>query len=196
MKNFIYQIIRLFLLVIFKIFFRIKVNGKKNLPEDGGVIIMSNHISAYDPPLLAAIFDRPVRFMAKKELFENPIMRFVLYLADSFPVDREKTDITAVKKALSVIKDNEVLGLFPEGTRRPEGKLGKPKAGSVMLAVKSGVPILPVGIKNIKSSGRITINIGETFTLDQFKKKRLNKEERKEAAEFIRTKIKNQIDYR
>src|SRR6056297_2293019 len=98
MKNFIYQIIRLFLLVIFKIFFRIKVNGKDNLPEDGGVIIMSNHISAYDPPLLAAIFARPVRFMAKKELFENPIMRFVLYLADSFPVDRSRTDITAVKK--------------------------------------------------------------------------------------------------
>lgn len=194
MKNFIYQSIRLFLLAIFKIFFRIKVNGKDNLPKDGGVIIMSNHISAYDPPLLAAIFDRPVRFMAKKELFENPVMRFVLFLADSFPVDRSRTDITAVKKALSVLKNDEVLGLFPEGTRRPEGKLGKPKSGSVMLAVKSGVPILPIGIKNIKKSGRITINIGPTFMMDQFAKKKLNSKERKEAALYIKEKIQKQID--
>lgn len=194
MKGFIYQIIRLFLLAVFKIFFRIKVNGKENLPQNGGLIIMSNHISAFDPPLLAAIFDRPVRFMAKKELFKNPVMRFVLFLADSFPVDRSRTDITAVKKALSVLKDNEVLGLFPEGTRMPEGKLGKPKSGSVMLAVKSGVPILPIGIKNIKKPGRITINIGPTFTMDQFSKKRLNSKERKEAALYIKEKIQKQLN--
>lgn len=194
MKKFIYQIIRLFLLFIFKVFFRIKVNGKDNLPDNGGVMIMSNHISAFDPPLLAAIFDRPVRFMAKKELFENPVLKFILFLADAFPVDRDKTDITAVKKALTLVKSNEVLGIFPEGTRRPEGKLGNPKAGSVMLAVKSGVPILPIGIKNIKKNGRITINIGNTFTMDQFSNKKLSKSERKKAANYIKNKIKAQID--
>ena len=155
---------------------------------------MSNHISAFDPPLLAAIFSRPVRFMAKKELFENPVLRFILFLADAFPVDRGKTDISAVKKALSVLKNSEVLGIFPEGTRRPEGKLGTPKAGSVMLAVKSDVPILPIGIKNIKKNGRITVNIGETFRMDDFSGKRLNKKERKEAAQFIKTKIKAEIN--
>lgn len=194
MKKLIYQAIRLFLLVIFKLFFRIKVNGRENLPKTGGVIMMSNHISAYDPPLLAAIFSRPVRFMAKKELFENPIIRFVLFLADAFPVDRSKNDITAVKKALSILKEKEVLGLFPEGTRRPEGKLGTPKSGSVMLAFKSGAPILPVGIKNVKTKGRITINIGEPFKLDQFSGKRLSKEERKKAAQYIKDKIKKQIN--
>jgi 1-acyl-sn-glycerol-3-phosphate acyltransferase len=194
-KKIIYQIIRLLLLAIFRIFFRIKIRGKENLPEQGGVIVMSNHISAYDPPLLAAIFSRPVRFMAKKELFENPLLRFVLFLADAFPVDRSKNDISAVKKALSVLKSGEVLGLFPEGTRRPEGKLGNPKTGSVMLAIKSGVPVLPVGIKNIKKAGRITVNIGKPFALDQFANKRLTKEERKEAAQFIKTKIQNEINY-
>ncbi|MFP4019988.1 MAG: lysophospholipid acyltransferase family protein [Halanaerobium sp.] len=193
MKRLIYQSIRLLLLAIFKIFFRIRVNGKNNLPDKGGVIVMSNHISAFDPPLLAAVLPRPVRFMAKKELFENPFMRFVLFLADAFPVDRSKNDITAVKKSLSVLKDEEVLGLFPEGTRRPEGKLGNPKSGSVMLAVKSGVPILPIGIKNVKNEGRITINIGKTFTLDQFAKKRLSKKERKEAAQFIKEKIQKEL---
>jgi 1-acyl-sn-glycerol-3-phosphate acyltransferase len=196
MKRIIYQAIRLLLLAVFKIFFRIKVKGKENMPEHGGVIVMSNHISAFDPPLLAAIFSRPVRFMAKKELFENPIIRFVLFLADAFPVDRSKNDITAVKKALSLIKEKEVLGLFPEGTRHPEGKLGNPKAGSVMLAIKSGAPILPVGIKNVKSNGRITINIGKSFKLDQFAKRRLSKEERKKAAQLIKDKIKNEIDYK
>jgi 1-acyl-sn-glycerol-3-phosphate acyltransferase len=196
MKKIIYQVIRLLLLAIFKIFFRIKVKGKENMPEQGGVIVMSNHISAFDPPLLAAIFSRPLRFMAKKELFENPIIRFVLFLADAFPVDRSKNDITAVKKSLSLIKDQEVLGLFPEGTRHPEGKLGNPKAGSVMLAIKSGAPILPVGIKNVKSKGRITINIGKPFKLDKFAKKRLSKEERKKAAQLIKNKIKNEINYK
>ena len=166
------------------------------MPDQGGVIVMSNHISAFDPPLLAAIFFFFLRFMAKKELFENPIIRIALFLNGAFPVDRSKNDITAVKKALSVIKEQEVLGLFPEGTRRPEGKLGSPKAGSVMLAIKSGAPILPVGIKNIKSSGRITINIGEAFTLDQFAKKRLTKEERKKAAQLIKNKIQKEINYK
>lgn len=193
MKKFIYQCIRLFLLAVFKIFFGIKVRGKENLPAEGGVVLMSNHISAYDPPLLAAIFSRPVRFMAKKELFENPIMRFVLYLADAFPVDRSKNDITAVKNALSVIKKGEVLGIFPEGTRRPEGKLGTPKSGSVMLAIKSGAPIVPVGIKNVKKDGIITINIGEPFTMEKFSKRRLSKEERKKASKFIKGKIQKEL---
>jgi 1-acyl-sn-glycerol-3-phosphate acyltransferase len=195
LKKFIYQCIRLSLLAIFKIFFRIKVKGKNNLPDAGPVILMSNHISAYDPPLLVAIFSRPVRFMAKKELFENPVMRFILFLADAFPVDRSKNDITAVKKALSVLKDQEVLGLFPEGTRRAEGKLGNPKLGSVMLAIKSGAPIVPIGIKNIKKEGRITINIGEAFSMDQFSKRRLSKAERKKASKFIKDKIQKQLNY-
>lgn len=164
------------------------------MPKTGGVMIMSNHISAYDPPLLAAVFKRPVRFMAKKELFENPILRFVLYLAQSFPVDRSKTDISAVKNALSVLKSSEVLGIFPEGTRRPEGNLGTPRSGSVMLAIKSEVPILPIGIKNIKNDGKITINIGKSFRMTEFENKRLNKEERKKAAKYIKNKIQNEIN--
>ncbi|MFW6280976.1 MAG: lysophospholipid acyltransferase family protein [Halanaerobium sp.] len=195
MKNFIYHFISRTLYLIFKIFYKIKVTGRDNLPKSGGVIVMSNHISGYDPPLLAAVFKRPLRFMAKKELFEKPIMRFVLYLADAFPVDRDKRDIKAVKKALKVLKDGQVLGLFPEGTRRPEGKPGQLRPGSVMLAVKSGVPILPVGIKNVKSEGRITVNIGEKFSMEKFSKKKLTKKERKEAAEYIKEKIVKQINY-
>ncbi len=195
MKNLVYHFISNIFYIIFKVFFRIKVNGRENLPKEGAAIVMSNHISNYDPPLLAAVFKRPLRFMAKKELFEGPLMRFVLYLADAFPVDRDKRDIRAVKKALQVLKKGELLGLFPEGTRMPEGKPGDPKEGSVMLAVKSGVPIIPVGIKNVKTEGRITVNIGEAFTMEEFSKKRLSKEEREEAADFIKEKIVNQINY-
>lgn len=195
MKNFVYHFISSIFYIIFKVFFRIKVSGRENLPKKGAAIVMSNHISNYDPPLLAAVFNRPLRFMAKKELFESPVMRFVLYLADAFPVDRDKRDIRAVKKALQVLKKGELLGLFPEGTRMPEGEPGDPKEGSVMLAVKSGVPIIPVGIKNVKTDGRITVNIGEAFTMDEFSKKRLSKEEREKAADFIKEKIVNQINY-
>lgn len=195
MKNFVYHFISSIFYIIFKVFFRIKVSGRENLPKKGAAIVMSNHISNYDPPLLAAVFNRPLRFMAKKELFESPVMRFVLYLADAFPVDRDKRDIRAVKKALQVLKKGELLGLFPEGTRMPEGEPGDPKEGSVMLAVKSGVPIIPVGIKNVKTDGRITVNIGQAFTMDEFSKKRLSKEEREKAADLIKEKIVNQINY-
>jgi len=133
--------------------------------------------------------------MAKKELFERPFIKVALYLADAFPVDREKQDIRAVKKALTILKKGEVLGLFPEGTRRPEGNPGNLKSGSVMLAVKSGVPIVPVGIKNVKKDGRITVNIGEKFSMEKFSTKKLSKKERNEAAEFIKEKIVNQINY-
>lgn len=150
---------------------------------------MSNHISLLDPPLIASVLDRPVHFMAKKELFENPILRLILYIADAFPVDRESTDIKAVKKALNILKNGEVLGLFPEGTRGDESEVADLKDGSVMLAVRSRVPILPVGIKNIKKKGRVTINIGEPFTMENFPKKRLSDQQRKEAGEFIKEKI-------
>ncbi len=115
MREFIYKFISKIIYFVFKLFFRAKVRGQKNLPEEGGVIIMSNHISLLDPPLIASVLDRPVHFMAKKELFENPILRLILYIADAFPVDRESTDIKAVKKALNILKNGEVLGLFPEG---------------------------------------------------------------------------------
>jgi len=194
MKDQVYHFISGIFYLVFKIFFRVKVKGRDNLPDKGGAIVMSNHISTYDPPLLAAVFKRPLRFMAKKELFESPIMRFILYLADAFPVDRNKRDIRAVKKALTVLKKGEVLGLFPEGTRMPEGEPGDLKTGSVMLAVKSGAPIIPVGIKNIKKEGRMTVNIGEKFTMEDFAKKRLSKEERKKAADFIKNKILDQLE--
>ncbi|MCC3144808.1 1-acyl-sn-glycerol-3-phosphate acyltransferase [Halanaerobium sp. Z-7514] len=189
MREFIYKFISKIIYFVFKLFFRAKVRGQKNLPEEGGVIIMSNHISLLDPPLIASVLDRPVHFMAKKELFENPILRLILYIADAFPVDRESTDIKAVKKALNILKNGEVLGLFPEGTRGDESEVADLKDGSVMLAVRSRVPILPVGIKNIKKKGRVTINIGEPFTMENFPKKRLSDQQRKEAGEFIKEKI-------
>lgn len=194
MKDIIYQVIRVILLAVFKLFLGIEVKGKENIPAQKGAIIMSNHISALDPPLLAAIFPRPVRFMAKKELFDNILLRFVLFLAGSFPVDRGKVDISAVKNALQVIKDDQILGIFPEGTRRPEGKPGLPKAGSVMLAIKSKSPILPVGIKNINRAGRVTVSIGQPFTMEEFTDHKLTSAEKKAAAKYIKDKIVAQIN--
>ncbi|ADQ14970.1 lysophospholipid acyltransferase family protein [Halanaerobium hydrogeniformans] len=189
MRKFLYKLISKIIYFIFRVFFRAKVSGQENLPQEGGVIIMSNHISLLDPPLIASVLNRPVHFMAKKELFENPILKVILYIADAFPVDRDSTDIKAVKKALNILKNDEVLGLFPEGTRGDESEVADLKDGSVMLAVRSRVPIVPVGIKNIKSKGRITINIGEAFTMEDFPKKHLSDQQQKEAAQYIKEKI-------
>ncbi|RCW51457.1 MULTISPECIES: 1-acyl-sn-glycerol-3-phosphate acyltransferase [unclassified Halanaerobium] len=194
MKNFTYQFVRKILWLIFTIVFRWDVNGRNNIPDNGKVIVMSNHISNLDPPILCTVLKRPIRFMAKKELFTNPLMRFILNIAEAFPVDRSKTDIKAFRHALRILADGEILGIFPEGTRCPEGKPGQPKSGSVMLAVKSEAPIVPVGIKNIKRKGKVTVNIGEPFTLDNYYNKKLSEAERDKAGKIIMTKIIEQIN--
>jgi len=194
MKKFAYQFIRKILWLIFTVFFRWDVDGRENIPESGKVVVMSNHISNLDPPILGAVLRRPIRFMAKKELFTNPIMRFILNIAEAFPVDRNKTDIKAFRRALKVLADGEILGIFPEGTRCPEGEPGKPKSGSVMLAVKSKAPIVPVGIKNVKRKGKVTVNIGKPFILDDYYNKKLSEAERDEAGEIIMDKIIEQIN--
>ncbi|MGM0602785.1 MAG: lysophospholipid acyltransferase family protein [Bacillota bacterium] len=194
MKKFAYQLIRKILWLIFTVFFRWNVTGLENIPKKGKIIVMSNHISNLDPPILGAVLKRPIRFMAKKELFKNPLMRFILNIAEAFPVDRSKTDIRAFRQALRVLADGEILGIFPEGTRCPEGEPGIPKSGSVMLAVKSKAPIVPVGIKNVKREGKITVNIGKPFTLDNYYNKKLSEEKREEAGKIIMDKIIEQIN--
>ncbi|WP_018248537.1 lysophospholipid acyltransferase family protein [Orenia marismortui] len=181
---------------LFKVFYslgyRPKITGNRKVPKDQGLIVVSNHISNYDPPFLTTLLDGKINFMAKEGLFKNKFTSFILKKLGAFPIKRGGVDRSAIRKALEILKEDKILGIFPEGTRSKDGQLKEAKLGATMLALKSKTPILPIGIKGTTNPFKklITANIGEVFTLDDFYDKRLSKEEMKEASSIIMNKIK------
>jgi len=141
-----YSIVRAIAWIILKIFWRMEIIGIENLPKSGGLIIASNHVSYLDPVVLVASLNRKIYFIAKKEVFKNTFISFILKNMNAFSVDRENVDILAFKKAINILREEKVLGIFPEGTRSSNGELQELKLGAIKIAMKTGVPILPVGI--------------------------------------------------
>lgn len=139
-----------FLQVIFPPMFRwlfsLQVVGVENLPKTGGAVIASNHISLWDPPLLGTALPRPIHFMAKQELFENPVFSWVIRQLNAFPVQRGSADRVAIRKALALLEQQELVGIFPEGTRSKTGQLGTSEPGMALIAAKAGVPIVPTAL--------------------------------------------------
>ena len=123
-----------------------EIIGIENLPESGGLIIASNHVSYLDPAVLAASLNRKIYFITKKEVFKNIFVSFILKNLNAFSVDRENVDMLAFKKAINILREEKVLGIFPEGTRSSNGELQELKLGVIKIAMKTGVSILPVGI--------------------------------------------------
>ena len=108
-----YARIRRFLICLFHLIFPMKVTGVENLPAEGACILCSNHLSDWDPFLLACALPRQVVFLAKKELFEVPVVRWFVKKMGAFPVNRGSTDLAAIRKCMSVVKEGDVLGIFP-----------------------------------------------------------------------------------
>lgn len=151
---------------IFSIFFKLDVIGEDNILEEGSLVLCANHKNILDPILVSILFPRRIHWMAKKELFKNPILRFLIKSLGAFPVDREKMDISAVKKSLKTLTRGEVLGIFPEGTRVKEMNLDNAKSGASLLAVRSKSPVLPVYIESsYKLFKKVNIYIGEPMYL-------------------------------
>jgi 1-acyl-sn-glycerol-3-phosphate acyltransferase len=153
---------------------RWRVDGKENVPRSGPLIIVSNHLSLIDPPLLGASIPRRICFMAKQELFESLFARTVVVSYGAFPVRRGQLDRQAVRSALKALQNGWVLGMFPEGKRSPDTQLQPAQAGASLIASRSGVPILPVGISGtehiqgvrfILRRPRVTVTIGRPFSL-------------------------------
>lgn len=152
----LYSILRVVFTLLFGIVFRTKTYGKENLPAEGPVILAANHLSNWDPPLLATFIPRPVSYMAKIELFEHPIFGAAIRSCHAFPVKRGAADRGAIKAALQVLKMGHVLGLFPEGTRSRDGHQHKAEAGVGLIAAMSGAPVVPaciIGTDHILQNG-------------------------------------------
>jgi 1-acyl-sn-glycerol-3-phosphate acyltransferase len=146
-ESLVYKIFKRVAFVLAKLLYRIRCNGYDKLPEDGPVIICSNHKSYWDPIFIAAVFKRPVFFMAKQELFKVPLLKQLVTALHAFPVNRHNPDRTAINRSLEILSSGRVLGLFPEGTRcREENGLGRPYNGVALIAFHSKAPVLPVAI--------------------------------------------------
>jgi len=131
---------------IFRGFSRVYIHGRERVPTDGPLIVVPNHAQWVDPVMLGAFFPRPLIFMAKQELWRRWLVGWIVERFGAFPVRRGAADRDAIRTALAVLQSGGALGIFPEGTRSRTGILREPHPGVGLLALKSGAPLLPVGI--------------------------------------------------
>lgn len=149
------------------------VYGRENVPQRGRVVIVSNHASDFDPPLLATAISRPVAFMAKEELFKVPVLGKALHWYGAYPVRRGTSDRRAMTAAIQYLETGWAAGLFLDGTRRSDGRVQDPKLGAALIAAKTGAPLLPAclwGTERIVNKGAVlphpvpvTIRIGQAI---------------------------------
>lgn len=123
--------------------FRGEVVGTENFPTEGPFLIASNHASHLDPPLVGSQISKQMRFFARKSLWNTPLLAWWLDRVETIPVERDSGDIGAIKRVLQALREDRAVVLFPEGTRSPDGKLQKAKAGVGLMACKTGVPVVP-----------------------------------------------------
>lgn len=149
-----------------KLFFNVRISGLENIPE-GNYILAGNHKSMWDVILLANSIPTNIRFMGKKELFNNPVLGSFFSKLGSFPVDRDNIDINAIKTSLRLLKEGETIGVFPEGTRNKTKALTLPfKEGVTRIATKTKKLIVPFGIDGDYKLGKtVILNIGEPIDI-------------------------------
>jgi 1-acyl-sn-glycerol-3-phosphate acyltransferase len=127
--------------------FDLKVYGRKHVPKTGGVLIVSNHQSYLDPVLFGVQLDRPMSYLAKSELFENPVLSLLIRSLNAFPVQQGKGDVGAVKETISRLKEGHMLNIYPEGTRTLDGELAEIQSGVALVIRRAGVPVVPAVIE-------------------------------------------------
>ncbi len=165
--------IRYSTILAYKIFYNFHIEGKENIPENEGVVIASNHRSYADPVLLTMPMKKPVKYMAKEELFKNKIFGAFIKMLGAFPVKRGAGDMKVIDDSIAILSSGKNLVIFPEGTRAKENKVGKGKTGVALIAAKSGADVLPMGIvfegEKLHFRSKLTLRIGKLIKSEELK---------------------------
>lgn len=166
-KKFLRAIIKGILSTLYRIVFRVKIKGE--VPNEGAYVICSNHINYLDAAAIVLFNKRKVNFVAKEDLFKNEFLMWLGHLFDVIPIKRNMQDIEAMKRCLKALKNNELLGIFPEGTRKGMEKNLKAKNGAAFMAMKANVKVIPVGIHgSFKPFSKVYINYGTPIDLSEY----------------------------
>ncbi|PZC50982.1 MAG: 1-acyl-sn-glycerol-3-phosphate acyltransferase [Chloroflexi bacterium] len=154
------------------VFGDLEVTGKENVPRKGALIVVSNHLSDTDPGILNASIPRRVQYMAKADLFRNPLVHHLFRAYGAFPINETGQEHYSINESLRILSRNGAMGIFPEGAKNPNS-LGRAMLGTALIAMLSGAPILPIGITGTESlgnffrlcypKGHFKITIGEPF---------------------------------
>ncbi|MEB1806864.1 MAG: 1-acyl-sn-glycerol-3-phosphate acyltransferase [Bacillaceae bacterium] len=150
--------------------YRVETIGLENIPKEGPVLLCSNHIHNFDPPFLGSYVPRKVHYMAKAELFKVPLLGRMITAVGAFPVKRGAGDKQALKLGLKILKEGEALGLFPEGTRSKDGKLGKGLAGAGFFALRTDAVVIPCAIiGSYKPFSKLRVIYGEPLEMESLR---------------------------
>ncbi|MGA7938191.1 MAG: lysophospholipid acyltransferase family protein [Kovacikia sp.] len=159
------------------VYFRGRIYGAEHVPLQGPVVVVSNHASDFDPPMLSSCVGRPVAYMAKEELFRIPVLKQAITLYGAYPVKRGSADRSAIRAALASLEQGWAVGVFVTGTRTPDGSVVDPKLGAALIAAKAQAPLLPVSLwgthaifrkgSAIPRSVPVTVRIGELIPAPQ-----------------------------
>ena len=155
---------------VYRVLFRIENIGEKNIPEDGeSYIVCANHLNYLDAIAVITSSNRFVRFMCKSSMFKNALFTWVLHIGDTIPVNREKNDIDAMKRSIKALKSGEILGIFPEGTRKGMEKNLSAKNGAAFMALRTKTKVIPIGIQgSFKPFTKVYLNDSSFNNLSKF----------------------------
>tara|TARA_B100000029_G_scaffold492828_1_gene554641 strand:+ start:188 stop:913 length:726 start_codon:yes stop_codon:yes gene_type:complete len=176
-RNVTWIVIQFLLRMIFAVFLRFRARGQDKLADSDGALLVVNHQSNYDPILVGIPLQRPVSFMARSTLFSIPVVGWVLRNTYVVPIDREAARAGAIRELVARLNHGFLVGMFPEGTRTPDGKLGEFKPGMIALIRRSQRPVVPVGIAGAFESypkggwprpGKVRIVFGDPWQPDDY----------------------------
>jgi len=170
-----YRVARSAVTAVCRVLWRVRLVGTENLPRAGGFVLAPSHRSMMDIPFAAVVTSRRIRFMGKKSLFGVPVIGPIFRWLGGFPVARDGTDRKAVRDSVEMLKAGEVLCVYPEGTRQHGPKIQPLQPGAAYLALRAGVPIVPIGLAGteeilrtkrdpIPRFGRVAIVVGAPIT--------------------------------
>lgn len=179
-KHIFFYTLRIFVLPVLRVLMRFRIYGEANIPKRGGALVIGNHIHNSDPILMLSATTRPILWMAKKEVWDMPVLRWFASQAGAFPVDRGRADRHAIRTAVSTIQEGLLVGMYPEGTRSVTGGLKEPFPGAALVAVQAQAPVIPcviVGSDDLPLNGqkqraarrrypKVEVYFGEPFRLE------------------------------